>query len=200
MKFDITKRMPAVDALIAKTTNRRHWATLENYRRHAILEVCGMWEGILAPDMMVEHPIYRFHSPKGLRVIEGMEAVRAEYLSYVSQNTTVMYHTNEHIAVSDDGFLTEYTSHRFWPGHILRQLGDDIDDPDAMYMATHTQAMYWPYDERARCIEERVYRGADRLIRKCDPGEVITVQECREKLLPGLRPVASPFESARVPA
>ena len=193
MKFDITQRMPAVEALIAKTDNPRHLAILENYRRHAILEVCGMWEGILAPDMIVPHPVYRFHAPSGTRIIECMDKVRAEYESYVEKNTTVMYHLDEHIAVADEGFLTEYVNERFWPGWLLREQGDDIDDPNAMYIVRLTQAMYWPYDDQARVIEERVYRGGDRSIRKCPPEEVITVQECREKLLPGLRPVASPY-------
>lgn len=192
MKFDITQRAPSLEALIAKTTNKRHLAILENYRRHAILEVCGMYEGILAPDMIVPHPVYRFHTPKGTRIIDGMEAVRAEYETYESQNTTVIYHTQEHTAVNDDGLYTEYVSHRFWPGEILAAQGDDVSDPDAMYMVTLTQAMYWPYDDDARLIEERVYRGNDRKVVRCAPDEVITVQECREKLLPLLRPVASP--------
>ena len=58
---------------------------------------------------------------------------------------------------------------------------------------TLTQAMYWPYDDEARVIEERVYRGNDRRIRRCKPEEVITSQECRDKLLPLLRPVAKPY-------
>jgi hypothetical protein len=193
MKFDILQRAPALEALIAKTTNKRHLAILENYRRHAILEVCGKWEGILEPDMIVPHPVYRFHTPKGTRIIEGMDAVRAEYKSYVEQNTTVIYHTQEHVAVNDDGLYSEYVSHRFWPGKVLAQQGDDISDPDAMYEVTLTQAMYWPYDDEARLIEERVYRGNDRKVRRCPPEEVITMQECREKLLPLLRPVAKPY-------
>jgi hypothetical protein len=151
-----------------------------------------MWEGILAPDMIVPNPVYRFHAPSGTRVIEGMAAVRAEYQSYVEKNTTVMYHLEERIAVTDTGFLTEYINERFWPGWLLREQGDDIDDPQAMYIVHLTQAMYWPYDKEARVIEERVYRGGDRTIRKCPTDEVITVAECREKLLPLLRPVAKP--------
>ena len=191
MKFDILQRAPALEALIAKTTNKRHLAILENYRRHAILEVCGLYEGILAQDMIVPHPVYRFHTPKGTRVIEGMAAVRAEYESYLAQNTTVIYHTQEHVAVNDDGHHSEYISHRFFPGKILMSMGDEVEDPDAMYMVTLTQAMYWPYDDEARLIEERVYRGNDRKVRRCEPAEVITVQECRDKLMPLLRPVAS---------
>jgi hypothetical protein len=193
MKFNILDRAPAMEALIAKTTNKRHLAILENYRRHAILEVCGKWEGILEPDMIVPHPVYRFHTPKGTRIIDGMDAVRAEYQMYAEQNTTVIYHTEEHCAVNDDGLYSEYVSHRFWPGRILAQQGDDVDDPDAMYEVTLTQAMFWPYDDQARVIEERVYRGNDRKVRRCPPDEVITVQECREKLLPLLRPVAKPY-------
>ena len=53
MKFDITKRMEVVDRAIEATTNPFHKAILENYRRHANLEVCGLYEKILSPDMVV---------------------------------------------------------------------------------------------------------------------------------------------------
>src|SRR3954463_6890559 len=72
-KFDILDRAPAMEAEIARTTNKLHLRILENYRRHAILEVCGMYQGILVPEMIVPHPVYRFHTPKGTRVIEGMD-------------------------------------------------------------------------------------------------------------------------------
>ena len=189
MKFDISKRLPEVDEAIARTDNPRHLAILNNYIRHAHLEVMGLWHGIVAPDMMVPHPIYRFHSPAGLRVIDGMEAVQKEYASYADYGSSVIYHTDGHIAVKDDGFLTEYVTHRFWPGWILRKNGDDIDDPDAIYLVSNTQAMWWPYDELGRVREERVYRGADRKIEKSDPADVITAAEAREKLLPLTPPV-----------
>ena len=189
MKFDITKRLPEVQEALERIDNPRHLAILNNYVRHANLEVMGLWHGIVAPDMMVPHPVYRFHSPAGLRVIDGMEAVRKEYASYAQEGSSVIYHTEGHIAVKDDGFLTEYVAHRFWPGWVLRKNGEDIDDPDAIYLVSNTQAMWWPYDELGRVREERVYRGADRTVRKCDPEEVITAEEAREKLLPLTPPV-----------
>lgn len=190
MKFDITKRLAEVDEAMARIDNPRHLAILNNYVRHANLEVTGLWHGIVAPDMMVPHPIYRFHSPAGLRVIEGMEAVQKEYASYADEGSSVIFHTEGHIAVKDDGFLTEYVGHRFWPGSVLQRNGEkDIDDPKATYLVSNTQAMWWPYDEMGRVREERVYRGADRTIRKCDPAEVISVEEAREKLLPLTPPV-----------
>ncbi|MBK0392566.1 hypothetical protein [Ramlibacter algicola] len=192
-KFDVTKRLPEVDEALARTDNPRHIAILKNYVRHANLEVSGLWEGIVAPDMMVEHPVYVFHSHQGMRRIEGMAAVRAEYESYEKLGNTVIYHTDGHIMVDDFGFMTEYVSHRFWPGSLLRTMGDDVDDAKAMYLVSMTQMMNWPYDERARVVGERVYRGGDRKIRECDPAEVITMQECRDKLLPTLPEVHSPF-------
>lgn len=192
-KFDITKRLPEVDEALARTDNPRHVAILKNYVRHANLEVSGLWHGIVAPDMMVENPLYIFHSHQGVRRIEGMAAVRAEYESYEQLGNTVIYHTDGYIMVDDFGFMTEYVSHRFWPGSLLRKVGDDIDDPNAMYLVSLTQMMAWPYDERARVVGERVYRGGDRKIRKCDPAEVITMQECRDKLMPTLPEVHSPY-------
>ena len=189
MKFDIANRLPEVDEAIARTENPRHLAILNNYVRHANLEVCGLWHGIVAPDMMVEHPVYRFHAPKGLRVLDGMQAICDEYARYANEGSSVIYHTEGQIAVNDDGFMTEYVTHRFWPGHCLREQGDDIDDPAAIYLVSNTQAMWWPYDQYGRLREERVYRGNDRTVHKCTPDEVITVEEAREKLLPLIPPV-----------
>jgi hypothetical protein len=192
MKFDITKRLPEVDAALSRTDNPRHIAILKNYIRHANLEVSGLWSGILAENMMVENPVYVFHSYLGVRRLEGMDAVREEYKSYENLGNTVIYHSDGHIMVDDFGFMTEYVSHRFWPGSLLRSQGDDIDDPNAIYLVEHTQMMVWPYDDRARVIGERVYRGGDRKIRKCEPSEIITMQECRDKLIPTLPAVHDP--------
>src|SRR5690606_10940301 len=123
-------------------TDPRHLAILENYIRHAILEVCGMGGQILAPDMVVAHPVYRFHTPTGLNVVEGMEKVGALYQSYVDSRSTVIYHTDEHVAVNDDGLYTEYVTNRFWPGSELAKLGETISDPSAIYLVSNTQAMY----------------------------------------------------------
>lgn len=189
MKFDITKRIAAVDRLIEETTDVRHRTILENYRRHAHLEVCGMWPEIFDPRLTVEEPIYRFHGPTGIEVLEGAAKVKAMYQDIVDTQSTVMFHTEEHIAVCDAGFLTEYVNNRFWPGEVLARRGDKIDDPGSWYLVTMNQMMFWPYDERCRMKEERVYRGANRAIRKCADEEVVTVQEAREKLLPTLKPI-----------
>ena len=192
MKFDITQRMSEVHELMARTENPLHWAILNNYVRHAILELCNQWKDIVTPDMMVPHPVYRFHEPIGLRKLDGMAEVCAEYESYAKRGIAVIYHTEGRVEVGDYGFITEFIQHRFWPGAELRAMGDDVDDTDATYLVSLTQMMCWLYDDQARLIEERVYRGRDRVVRKCQPEEVVSSQECRDKLMPLLPPVANP--------
>lgn len=197
-KFDITQRMSEVNELMARTDNPLHWAILNNYVRHAILELCNEWPLIVAPEMMVAHPIYRFHEPSGVRILDGMDAVKAEYKSYADRGIAVIYHTEGRVEAGDYGFITEFVQHRFWPGHELRKQGDDIDDPNAWYRTSLTQMMCWLYDKEARLIEERVYRGRDRQVHKCHPDEVVSSEECRAKLMPLLPPVAHPGNVAKL--
>ena len=60
-KKDIAVTISAADRLLETTTDPLHRQILENYRRHAILEVCGLWEEIFTPEMTVEHPLYCFN-------------------------------------------------------------------------------------------------------------------------------------------
>jgi hypothetical protein len=192
MKFDITKRMVVVDDAIEATANPRHRAILENYRRHATLEVCGMWEQILTPDMTVPHPVYRIHNQERFTFADGMEAVKQIYSRMVASGSTVIYHTDEYIMVSDVGLMTEYTSHRFWPGkNLMASLGIDLPNPDGHYIVRQKLVNFFTYDEHALLMEERVYHGADRTIDPCLPEELVTLEEARQKLLPRLRSVES---------
>lgn len=186
MKLDIHKRLHAVDQLLERTTDHRHRTIIKNFLRHATLEVCGLWEGILIPEMTVEHPIYRFHTEHGLQIYDGMDAVRRMYIGFVEEGSTVMYHTDAKVAVCDQGLFFEYVNNRFYKGAVLAKqpgAGTDID-PDGDYLSSNTNAMFWPYDERCRMIGEHVYRDRDRRIRRIDPSEVITQEECRQHLLP----------------
>ncbi len=198
MKFDITQRMSEVNELMDRTDDPLHWAILNNYVRHAILELCNEWRDIVTPDMMVPNPIYRFHEAAGVRVLDGIDAVCAEYESYARRGIAVIYHTEGRIEVGDYGFITEFVQKRFWPGSELMTMGDDIDDPNATYLTSVTQMSCWLYDGQARLIEERVYRGRDRTVSKCLPEEVISSQECRDRLMPLLPPVAHPGNAMQI--
>ena len=197
-KFDIRRRMSEVNELMERTNNPLHWAILNNYVRHAILELCNEWQQIVTPDMMVSHPIYRFHEAAGLRILDGIDAVCAEYESYARRGIAVIYHTEGRIEVGDYGFITEFVQKRFWPGKEIVKLGDVVDDLDATYLVSITQMSCWTYDDQARLIEERVYRGRDRAVRKCHPDEVISSEECRSRLMPLLPPAATPANAMQV--
>jgi hypothetical protein len=72
--------MSAVDTAIAQLAEDDHRrAILENYRRHVYLEVSGRIDEILSPEMTVEHPRYRISWAGKVRVLDGIDAVRAFY-------------------------------------------------------------------------------------------------------------------------
>lgn len=184
MKLDIRKLTVATDDLLLKTSNPRHRRILENYRLHAFLEVTGRWEKIFAPEMTVPEPTYHVHSSVGVETLRGPKDVQALYKSYVDSKSSVIILTEEVLSVGDWGFASEAVQNRFYPGKVLLDQGDKIDDAEAWYLTRRTTAMFWHYDEQCRMIGENVYRGGDRLIRKLKLEEVITCDEVYEQLLP----------------
>ncbi|NDZ18956.1 hypothetical protein C7T35_21790 [Variovorax sp. WS11] len=182
MKYDIRLLTKAADVLLPKLTNPRHKAIISNYRRHALLEVCGFYEEILAPDMTVEEPDYWLYQG-GTIHYKGMEKVRALYKSLVDTNTCVMMLEDEHLMVDDWGFTSESTFHTFMPAWIAASRGAEVDDLGATYIATARYGMHWPYDAQARMIGEHVYMGGT-TFRKCPPAEVMTLEEVRATLAP----------------
>src|SRR6516162_9093148 len=97
---DIIGTISAADRLLEAAENPRHRRILENYRRHAILEVCGEWEAIFAPDMTVEEPVYYFNiSGFDGVVANGVQAVKDIYRHLAETQTCVMLVENEHLWV-----------------------------------------------------------------------------------------------------
>lgn len=185
MKFDITRRMEAVDQAIAAEDNAFHKAIMRNYRRHAHLEVCGMWEQILSPELTCLEPHYKIHNGHKLVVANGLEAVSQIYKRMADSNSTVIYHTDEQIMVSDAGFMSEYVSHRFWKGaDLARVAGEKVEDLEAHYIVSQTLITFFTYNRDAILTGEYVYHGADRNVRLCPPDDVISLDECRARLLP----------------
>ena len=190
MKFDITKRMHVVDTAIERTTNPLHKAILENYRRHANLEVCGMWEQILVPEMTMPDAVYCINIFDKVMNAKGMPEVSVIYRGMVESGSTVIYHTDEHIMVSDEGLMTDYVSHRFWPGDKLKEQGVELSHgPDAHYIVSQSIICFFPYNRDALLTGEIVYHGAEMKVRHCPPEELITVEEARQKLLPLMKSI-----------
>ena len=67
-------------------------------RRHVHLEGAGEFGKIVAPDMMVDHPVYRVTWGAHPAVIEGKDGVLGFYNSV---GEAVLWHSDDRLAVAD---------------------------------------------------------------------------------------------------
>ena len=190
-KKDIAVTISAADRLLETTTNPLHRQILENYRRHAILEVCGYWEDIFLPSMTVEEPIYYFNV-RGFsgNKAEGATEVQKIYKHLAESSGAVMVVENERLMVADWGFASEADFDTYYRGYTLIQDGIKVDNPDGYYVLRQRYVMLWPYDERGRMIGEQVYENPSFYeLREIGEDEFITLDEARARLIPMLRPI-----------
>ncbi|MEU3342666.1 hypothetical protein [Streptomyces sp. NPDC006668] len=193
--FDVRNAVKEPDRLLAETENPRHRAILLNFRRHALLELCGRWQEILQPDMVVDEPFYRVNENGASLHLRGKEEIGRFYAGMVDARLNVFGPISERIAVADWGLAIESYFGNHMPGWVLAEQGEDIDDPDAFYQLTHYMASFWPYDADARLIGEHIYEDTgSRRIEKLDPADVITPERSRELLAPLLE--AQPWPRA----
>ena len=151
---------------------------LLNFWRHVHLEGAGDYERIVAPDMMVDEPVYRVTWGANPAVIEGKDGVLAFYRSV---GEAVLWNSDDLLAVADWGICDELTFHQIARGADLRAIGYEVDDPDALYHASSRQAFVWPYDDRARLRGENLYEDKTSLvIEEVSPDEAITPARVRE--------------------
>jgi len=194
MKKDIRLLTKAADQLLLTTTNPRHRQILTNYRRHAMFEVSGRYQEILAPDMTVEDPEYWLYQGGAALHFKGMKKLEALYASLVKSNSTVMMLEDEQLWVNDTGFTSRSNFHIYMPGIFALQMGADVgqvEDLDAIYIHTSDRVMIWPYAEDGRMIGESIWVGGGSF-RKCPADEVITMEECNDLLSPLLDRVPEP--------
>jgi len=188
-KKDIAVTVSAADRLLKTLTDPLHRQIMENYRRHVILETCGEWEDIFAPDMTIDEPVYYLN----LEGFEGVKAVgeevKAMYKSQAENSTGVMVVEDETIAIADWGFASELIVHTYRRGTELIQLGSTVD-PEGHYVHKQCHAMIWPYDDHGRLVGEHVYENkALAEIVEVGPEDFLTVEDARARLLPLLRPL-----------
>ncbi|MEV2236086.1 hypothetical protein AB0H69_47115 [Streptomyces phaeochromogenes] len=190
-KKDIAVTISAADRMLELTKNPLHRQILENYRRHAILEVCGQWEGIFEPEMTVEHPVYYYNVTgfAGYKA-EGMEEVQAIYRSLAETQTGVQVVEDERLMVSDWGFASDAIFNTYYRGFNLIDVGVRVEDPDGYFIMRQKYVMLWPYDERGRMIGEQVYENkAFYELIQIPEGDFLTVEDAQARLLPMLRPL-----------
>lgn len=164
--------------LLDQTTKPLHRAMLLNFWRHVHLEGAGEYGQIVAPDMMVDHPVYRVTWGASPAVIEGKDGVLGFYHSV---GEAVLWHSDDRLAVGDWGICDELTFHQLAVGSDLRALGYDVADPVGLYHASSRQAFIWPYDERARLAGENLYEDKTSLrIEEVDPADATTPARVRD--------------------
>jgi hypothetical protein len=164
--------------LLDRTTSARQRAILLNWWRHVHLEGAGDFERIVAPDMMVDHPVYRVTWGANPAVIEGKDGVLAFYRSV---GEAVLWHSDDRIAVGDWGVADEITFHQLARGGDLQAIGYDVERADALYHVSSRQAFIWPYDELARLAGEHLYEDkTSLLIEEVAPSEAVTPARVRE--------------------
>jgi hypothetical protein len=164
--------------LLEQTTKPLHRAMLLNFWRHVHLEGSGQFDKIVAPDMMVDHPVYRVTWGANPAVIEGKDGVVAFYSSV---GNSVLWNSDDLLAVADWGIADELTFHQLAKGADLRVVGYDVPDPDKLYHVSSRQAFIWPYDERARLVGENLYEDSTSVrVEEVDPSEAITADRVRE--------------------
>jgi len=163
--------------LLERTTDPLHRAILLNFWRHVHLEGAGEYEKIVAPDMMVDNPVYRVTWGKNPAVIEGKQGVLAFYNSV---GEAVLWNSDDCIAVGDWGVADELTFHQLALGSDLKGLGYDVSHADRLYHVSSRQAFVWPYDSRGRLAGEHLYEDKTSLrIEEVDRSDAITPARVR---------------------
>jgi hypothetical protein len=164
--------------LLEQTRKPLHRAMLLNFWRHVHLEGAGEFERIVAPDMMVDEPVYRVTWGANPAVITGKEGVIAFYNSV---GDSVLWHSDDYLAVADWGISDEITFHQLAKGADLRVVGYDVPTDDGLYHVASRQSFIWPYDEQGRLRGENLYEDKTSLeIDEVDPSEAITPARVRE--------------------
>jgi hypothetical protein len=128
--------------------------------------------------MMVDEPVYRVTWGASPAVIRGKEGVLAFYNSV---GESVLWHSDDRLAVGDWGICDEITFHQLARGADLKAVGYDVEDADALYHVSSRQAFIWPYDSQARLAGEHLYEDKTSLeIEEVSPSDAITPARVRE--------------------
>ena len=184
--FDVTYLPRKIEELIEQTERPLHRAILRNYLRHALLEISGYWEQILAPELTVPEPIYRIAERGQVHVLVGQAAVKSFYQLVAETRTNVMAARTLNMCVGDFGVVTEAVWSHMTPAAMI-QPGEfeAVSDPEAYYLISHNIMQNFAYTQDAKLIGERVYDDpASYQYEKLEPINVVTPEMARAQLAP----------------
>jgi hypothetical protein len=126
-ELDITQTNVAVDQLLEVTDNPRHRYMLESYNRHRYLEMAGRYREIFAPEMTVEHPVYRFDFYGQKLFLDGREQVETVYREWTETDQCVFYSEEEELAVGDTMIVSRSRLSQQTLGAALVEIGIEAD-------------------------------------------------------------------------
>jgi len=125
-RLDIREQNRAVERVLEVTENPRHRHLLQSYLRHRYLESAGRYLEIFAPEMTVEHPVYRFSLIGQQRfMLDGRPQVEALYQHWTQTNQCVFYVEDETVAVGDHLIVGRGISYQQRLGSELAASGAD---------------------------------------------------------------------------
>ena len=163
--------------LLERTTKPLHRAMLLNFWRHVHLEGAGDYDRIVAPDMMVDEPVYRVTWGANPAVIEGKDDVVAFYRSV---GEAVLWNSDDALAVADWGICDELTFHQIARGVDLRAIGSSRRSRRPLPRVEPT-GVHLADDDRARLRGENLYEDKTSLvIEEVSAEEAITSARVRE--------------------
>jgi hypothetical protein len=194
-QLDIREQNRAVERVLEVTENPRHRYLLQSYLRHRYLESAGRYLEIFAPEMTVEHPVYRFSLIGQPRfTLDGRPQVEALYQHWTQTDQCVFYVADETVAVGDHLIVGRGIGYQQRLGSELAASGVDAEE-DAMYLERSQIAMIWPYDDQCRLIGEDVWEfdDSEHAYLKLDPAAVLTAEQAGKLLEPLIKPLP-PFE------
>lgn len=186
-KLDLLAVPREADRLLGVVADERQRTILENFRRHAMLEVAGRWPEILVPELTCSHPVYRVAEGTSTEIFDGYDAVAGFYRGMTDVGLNLIMPLAERMAVADWGLAIESELAHVVLGAALPLLGVVVDgvDPAATYVFTERVANIWPYDADAKLLGENVFVDvASRNLYLVEPGDVITTDHARQALEP----------------
>jgi hypothetical protein len=160
MALDVNKGIDVCERLLAEQTSEKKRRNLELVIAHMRAEARCDIKGVLAT--LCDKPRYVWHSEPDnpdLNPQGSKQAVAGFYDRMVVQPGAHRLGWDiTRVMVDDDAVLTEGVMKVAFPGKGLLEMGVNVDDPDAYYVAEGITTVIWPVDpESGLLVGEEVY-------------------------------------------
>ena len=157
MKIDPSAGWRAIQARIDRTTDPVIRDRLRMVHDHVKTEALGQFDALMAT--MTDEPAFHFWiGATGLGGgPKGREAVANHYRQLYEEGRNRFQYDIERIVADEECVVTEGDFLQVYPGHVLRERGLDVDDPDATYAVKIRLAIFWPFAPDGKLIGEDSY-------------------------------------------